>query len=181
MVLHVETAGDPAQAVRAVLGEIHGIDPAQPASEIRPLRDYLDRGAMFFTRVGVDAVSAVGACAVALALAGIYSLVSHSVQRKRREIGIRVAIGAPRFDIVRLFLLRAAALIVSGAGAGLGFAAGAHRLLTSLPGSMPPGIGSVDVWSFGGAAAVALTGLAAAAFPAFRAASTQPSVNLLLE
>ena len=183
MVLHVETgkgtgretSGDAAPpdntpVLAAVLGEIRGLDAGQPVSEIRPLRDYLDQGAMLGARVGVDAVGVVGACALALALAGICGLISQAVRRRRREMGIRIALGATRASVVGMVMRRAMAAIVLGTGSGLAMAAWAARLLAGVA----PGTGGLDAWSAGGAAAVAITGLAAALIPAWRASGIDP-------
>jgi putative ABC transport system permease protein len=161
--------------VTAVLREIRLLDAGQPVSEIRPLRDYLDQGAMLGARVGVDALSAVGACAMALALVGICGLISQAVQRRRREIGIRIALGASRWSVVGIVMRQAIVAIGLGTGSGLALAAGATRLLAAVA----PGTGGIDVWPAGiwpagAAAAVAMAGLAAGVIPAWRASAIDP-------
>jgi hypothetical protein len=154
----------------AVLREIRALDAGQPVSEIRPLRDYLEQGAMLGARVGVDAVGGVGVCALALALAGICGLISQSVRRRRREIGIRIALGATRASVVGMVMRRAIAAMALGTGSGLGMAVWATRLLAAVA----PRTGGIDIWSAGGAAAVAMAGLAAALVPAWRASGIDP-------
>ncbi len=188
-----DTAGDPGSGGRAVtptpvpapvhvsvltavLREIRALDAGQPVSEIRPLRDYLEQGAMLDARVGVDTVGAVGACALALALAGIGGLISQAVRRRRREIGIRIALGATRSSVVGMVMRQAIAAVGLGTGSGLALAACATRLLAAIA----PGTGGFDgwsaggVWSAGAAAAVAMAGLAAAFIPAWRASAIDP-------
>jgi predicted permease len=159
-----------APVLTAVLHEIRAMDAAQPVSEIRPLRDYLDQGAMFGARVGVDAIGAVGACAMALALAGICGLISQAVRRRRREIGIRIALGATRAPVIGMVMRQAIAVVALGTVSGLALTACAIRLFAAIA----PGTGRVDIWSAAGAAAVAIAGLAAALIPAWRASAIDP-------
>jgi predicted permease len=174
MVLHVETAGAPANATRRILDEIHAIDPAQPVSEIRPLADYLDQGAMFSARVGVDLTGAAGACGMGLALAGIYGVISHTAARRRKEIGIRMALGAVRVNVVGLIARDAMALIAIGVSGGITIAVAANRLLRAVA----PGIHGFDGWSLGGVAVVVLAGLFAAVVPAWRGSAVDPASAL---
>lgn len=161
----------PAPVLTAVLHEIRAMDAAQPVSEIRPLRDYLDQGAMFGARLGVDAIGAVGACAMALALAGICGLISQAVRRRRREIGIRIALGAARAPLIGMVMRQAFAVVALGTVSGLALTACAIRLLEAIA----PGTGRIDIiWSAGGAAAVAIAALAAALIPAWRASAIDP-------
>jgi predicted permease len=188
-----DTAGDPSCGERAatptvalapvhvtvltaVLREIRAMDGGQPVSEIRPLRDYLEQGAMLGARVGVDAIGAVGACALALALAGICGLISQAVRRRRREIGIRIALGATRWSVVGMVMRQAIAAIALGTGSGLAVAASATRLLAAVA----PGTGGIEfwpagIWPAGAAAAVAVAGLAAGLIPAWRASAIDPA------
>jgi ABC-type antimicrobial peptide transport system permease subunit len=159
----------------AVLREIRALDAAQPVSEIRPLRDYLEQGAMFGARVGVDAVGAVGACALALALAGTCGLISRAARRRRREIGIRIALGATRSSVVGMVMRQAIAAIAWGTGSGLAMAVWATRLLAAVA----PGTGRIESWTAAiwpavAAVSVAIAGLAAAVIPAWRASAIDP-------
>jgi predicted permease len=178
MVLHVETStgisgvseGDAHAVLTAVLHEIHTMDAAQPVSEIRPLRDYLDRGAMLGARVGVGAIGVVGASALALAVVGIWGLMGHVIAQRRREIGIRMALGATHRSVIGMVMRQAVVIVVTGALGGLGAAACATRFLAA----MAAGTGGIGAWSGGGAAAVAMAGLGAALIPAWRAATVDP-------
>jgi hypothetical protein len=182
MVLHVETWSDPAGATRAIVSKIREIDAAQPVSEIRPLRDYLEQGAMFGARIGVDLAGSAGACAITLALAGIYGVISQTTARRRREIGIRMALGARRVHVVALITRHAMGLIAIGAAGGIAAAAGAARILTTIaPGSRAPGDQAMAGWSLAGAAAVALTGVIAALVPALRGSAVDPASALRQE
>jgi predicted permease len=98
---------------------VASLDSGLPVWGVGSLRQYV-RLAWFPSRVAAVALSAFAILAVVLAATGIHGLVAYSVARRRREIGIRVAVGAGRSDVLRLVLLRALKSI--GAGAALGFA-----------------------------------------------------------
>jgi ABC-type antimicrobial peptide transport system permease subunit len=100
---------------------------------------------------------------VLIAAVGIYGVTAYVVVRRTREIGIRVALGAQRADIVRMVLRQGRVLVTAGAAIGLLLAALAGRLLTRLLFGLPP----LDPVTFGGAALLfAAVGLAACYFPA---------------
>jgi hypothetical protein len=174
MVLHVEIAGEKA-AGAAVLGEMRGIDANQPISEVRMLEDYFSQGGLFGIRVGLDIVGAVGTCGLLLALAGLYSVIASAVERRRREIAIRVAVGASRPAVVVLVLGQGIKLVAVGATAGLGLALPASRLLASLlPGS------AAEDWRVLAVSTliVIAASLAACLVPAWRASGIDPAVAL---
>jgi predicted permease len=175
MVLHVETAGDPPRAARPIIEEIRRLDPAQAVSEVRPLRDYVEQGSMFAARVAIDAVSTVGLCALALALAGVFGIVSRAVEGRRREIGIRIALGAEPRSIVAMILHSVALWISVGTSAGWTIAACAAKLLASVSGA---NFSRMDGWGFAGAFAVAIASFAAALIPACYAARIPPAVAI---
>jgi ABC-type antimicrobial peptide transport system permease subunit len=84
------------------------------------------------TRIGVAAVGAFGTLALLLAAVGLYGVVTQSVNRRTREIGIRVAIGARRGQVVRMILLQGGRVALAAVCLGLAGAAAAGRLLESL-------------------------------------------------
>lgn len=108
---------------------------------------------MLPTRVGAMLLGAFGALALGLAAIGLYGVVAYSVSQRTREIGIRVALGAPRGSVLRLLASRGARLAVIGLAAGALGAAAVGRLLTS----MLYGVSAFDAVAFGAAAAVLLT------------------------
>ncbi len=180
LTLHVETLGEPSALASSVLAVARTIDPAQPASEIRPLSEFLSRGALYTARIGVAVTAAAGGCAWALSLAGLYASIAGSVHRRRREIGIRRALGASRWSVTRLVLSHGVQLIVSGIAIGLLLAALAQTAIaqTALaqPGSRSGMIRILAPVMAG--VVVAATGLVACLFPAWRASREDPAVAL---
>ncbi|GEM_PF-1687867 len=132
MILHIETEGDPAAMAHAAADEIHRLDPAQPISEVRPLSGYLDQGAMFPARIALRVLGSAAAAAVLLALSGLAGIAAQAGARRRREIAIRIAVGARRPAILRLLAVDGLKALVSGIAAGGAMGAGAQRLLVHL-------------------------------------------------
>jgi len=110
------------------------------------------------TRIGAIVLGAFGLLALILAAIGLYGVVAYSVSRRTREIGIRMALGAPRAAVLRVLASRGAVVTVAGLAIGALMGAAVGRLLTA----MLYGIGAFDAIAFGMAAAVllAITGLA---------------------
>ncbi|MCA1559354.1 MAG: hypothetical protein LC804_03460 [Acidobacteria bacterium] len=107
-----------ADDVAAEMGQIVAqLDPGLPVYGAGSIRRMLGF-ALFPNRAAALALGAFGAMALALAATGLYGLVSYSVARRAREIGIRMAIGAGGGDILRVILRRTAALLVIGSAAG---------------------------------------------------------------
>jgi predicted permease len=121
---------------------------------------------------------AIGLTAMVLVCVGLYGLTAYEVSRRTAEIGIRLALGAQRTDVVRLIVGRSMILVTSGVLVGLGGAAALARLVESLL----FGVRSSDVVMLVGSAAMLLTiGAAAAYWPARRAAQLNPMATLRAE
>jgi predicted permease len=156
-----------------VVDEIRAIDPAQPVSEVRLASDYLKQGAMFQARVALKIVAMVGFCGLALAVIGLYGLISRWVTARRREIGIRVALGAQPTAVVTMILRRAMLLALIGTAAGAIATSASVRVLSGL---LP-----VTRFSAGFVFAAALIfacSMVAALIPALRAARIDPARSL---
>jgi predicted permease len=129
-------------------------------------------------RVVVSVAGGLGAVGALLAAIGIYGVTAYAVARRRREIGIRMALGARRADVVRMILQRGIRLTVIGCAIGLLLAAGASQALVVFLFGVAP----LDPAVFGGAAAFfAVIGLAACYLPARKATTVDPLVALRYE
>ena len=172
MVLHVEAEIDAARAVQAT---IRDVDANQPVSDVRALGDYLTRGQMSNARIAVMVLGMSGACGILLALAGVYGVVAHTVVERRREIGLRMALGAQRHVVVIVILKHGLKIVVVGTAGGLGLTMTAARFLAGLI----VGADHYD-WRVMGAAALLVTvaSVAASLIPAWRAARMDPSAAL---
>jgi predicted permease len=162
----------PASSLSAeVLAALRNINPGQPAAELRPLTETVDR-AVSPRRFFLMLVLSFAALGLLLASLGIYGIVSYSVTQRTQEIGIRMALGATRGHISRLFLGRtfSAALI------GLAGGTVAALLLSQLMRSMLFGVSPMDPISFAAAIVMILVpALAATLQPTLRAAQIDPA------
>jgi len=113
--------------------------------------------------------------AALVACIGLYGLLSFTLAQRRREIGIRMALGAGPGEIARVTLVRAMALVAAGALAGILASLATARLLTSLLYGVTPAAPSANLTA---AAIVLVTGVLAAALPAWRASRVDPAEAL---
>jgi predicted permease len=170
VVLLVRTTGDPARLSGPLRGLVLAAAPGLPSPTLQTLDDVI--GALLWApRAGAVLLSIFGLVALLLALIGIYGVTSYLVTQRRREIGIRLALGAQRADVLRLFLQRGMAVVAVGLAAGLLTATALARLVSSLL----FGVGGRDPVAYGSAAlALALVSLIANYIPALRAAAVPP-------
>ena len=131
MSLVVRTAGDPAGFVNSIKQAVWSVDPDQPLYNIRTI-DALIAESNSGSRFVLTLLGLFSALAVALASIGIYGVMSYSVSQRRQEIGIRMALGAGRADVLRMIVRRAMMLAGLGVGAGLIAAFGLTRALSVL-------------------------------------------------
>lgn len=129
--LHVRVAAgvDPAGIMRAARQELLRLDPQVPLTEVKTLAAMHRDGLLVrITRLGSMLFGAFGALAVLLSLLGVYGLKAYEVSRRTREIGIRMACGASRRDVLAMILRESAWLVALGLGAGLGLAIAVGKL-----------------------------------------------------
>jgi macrolide transport system ATP-binding/permease protein len=175
--LHVRTAADAAALVATVRNAVHEIDPRLTVFDVRTLKGQVDRS-LAPQRLNVWLLTTFGVVASLLAAIGIYGVASYSVSQRTREIGIRMALGAARHDVLRLVLRQGLALIVIGVAVGLGGALIVTRLLSSLL----FGVRATDLTTFV-TTALMLTAVAVLAtyIPARRATRVDPLMALRYE
>jgi ABC-type antimicrobial peptide transport system permease subunit len=166
-VLHVmaRVAGDPETAVRPMAAAIGGLD-SSAAVDVQTVSRAL-AFAFLPSRVGAALLGGLGAIGLILAMAGLFAMVSYSVTRRTREIGVRMALGAPSSTIVRLVAADAAVLVVAGLVIGLALAALLTRTLTFF---LVDGLSPHDPLAFGGTAILFAAVAAIATLPPVRRA-----------
>ena len=111
--------------------EIQSIDPGLPVFNVVPMNDILDRS-LASRRFSADLVGGFAGLAVLLASIGIYGLLAYMVSQKSREIGLRMALGARRWDVLKLILGKGVVLAGAGIVAGMIFSAATASLMASL-------------------------------------------------
>jgi putative ABC transport system permease protein len=174
MALVVKTRADPAALTRSVAAAVREVDPDQPIYDAYPLDVVVDRS-LGQRRLQTVLLGAFAAMALALAGVGAYGVIAYGVGQRRREFGVRMALGARRGDVVAMVLRRGGALFAAGAAVGLVLSAAAARLLATLV----YGVAPHDGVSFAVATLTLLAVSAAACWlPARRAARVAPSVAL---
>jgi predicted permease len=169
--------GDPSALAGPVRAAVRTLDPTLAVSSLRSLADSARRS-VADRRYATLLLSILAAVALGLSALGIYGVMSHAFALRRREMGIRLALGAGRGHVYALVLRHGLALAVTGLGIGIAGAAAATRLLDSLLFNTP----ATDRSAWLGMVAV-VTGVATLAclLPARRAASADPTASLRAE
>jgi predicted permease len=175
--LIVRTATDASALVGPVRQEVQRIDPSLAVFNAQPLRVQV-KGTLAPQRVQVTLLAVFGLLALVLAAIGIYGVTSYATSQRTREIGVRMALGARRSDVLRLVLGQGLLLVAIGLVAGLGAAWALSRLMTNLLFS----VSATDPLTFGGTAlALGLVALVASYLPALRATRVDPLIALRKE
>jgi predicted permease len=163
--------------VQDISRAVWSVDPELPLAYVRTMGDVYDKS-MSRTSFALVMLALAGGMALLLGLVGIYGVISYSVSQRRREIGIRMALGSPRKEVTRLFLRDGLRLSAIGAACGLAAAAACTRLMVSLLFHVSP----LDPLTYLGVAAVLIAAAALASFlPALRASSVDPTEALRAE
>lgn len=174
MVLYVRSERNPAQIISAVQGEIRNIDPTLPINDIRTGTKLIEQ-ALWGAKIGVGLLGVFGFLALGLASIGLYGIMAYSVNQRRREIGIRMALGAGQPSVLSLILRQGMTLVISGVGLGLLLSILLGRALSKFL----YGIGASDLPSLVGASLVLLfVAMVACYLPARRASRLDPLVAL---
>lgn len=170
MSLHVRTAGNPMAVASAVLRRIEALDPTVPVFSVSKLQDRI-AGSLRDTITTARLITTFGLLALALAAIGLYGVVAYAVEQRRRELGIRIALGASSLEVVKMVVAQGSRMAFLGVGAGLLGAMGLTRLMRGMLYDVTP----TDPATLG-AIAVLLTAVAVTAsyLPARRAARADP-------
>ena len=174
MAVVVRTHGDPASLVPEIRRQLEALDPTLPVFDVKTLAAHLGT-ALYPARAAATLLALTGALALLLAAIGLYGVLSYLVTLRTREIGVRVALGAQRADILALVVGRGLRLTVAGVAIGLALALGVTRFLSFLLYGTSP----LDPLTFAAIPALLLAvALVAAWDPARRALRVDPAVCL---
>lgn len=175
--LAVRTVGDPLSVAEEARQQVWEVDKDQPISNVAPLSELVD-SSVAQPRLNTLLLGGFAGVGLLLASLGIYAVLSFAVTLRTREIGVRVALGASRSDVLRMVVLRGARLFTVGTAIGLAAAVLLSRLLAHLLFGVKPG----DPVSYASVILIfAAVALAACYLPARRAARLDPVMALRQE
>jgi putative ABC transport system permease protein len=175
--LVVRTTGDPLSLAGAIRKEVQAIDPDQPIAAVKPMTEWVD-SSVAAPRYRTTLLALFAALAMILAATGIYGVMSYSVAQRTHEIGIRMALGARRGDVLKLVVRQGMILAIVGVAIGVLGAFGLTRVMSSLL----FGVTSKDPITFTAVAALLIAVSFVACFvPARRATKVDPLVALRYE
>jgi len=173
----LKTSVDPLILVGAIKREIRAIDPNQPIAQVATIEDKLSESTAS-QRLTLLLLTIFAAIALSLASAGLFAVMSYAVTQRTHEIGVRMALGAQRHDVLRLLVRQGMTLTFIGVGLGLAGAFATTRLMNSLLFEVT----AQDPLTFGVVtAALTIVALAACLIPARRATKVDPLVALRYE
>jgi predicted permease len=177
LTLHVKTSNDPNAVAEQLRAQLKALDPHLPLYNIKTLSTEIDES-LIQERMVTWLSTAFGLLATLLTALGLYGVLTFSVARRTREIGIRVALGAQRRDVFRMIMLRGVTLVCVGVAIGLGASFAFSRFLSSLLfGVTPNNVATLVGVSIG----LIVVALVACYIPARRATKVDPLVALRYE
>jgi predicted permease len=177
--LQVRSSVPPESLIAEVQRTVQSLDPNMPLSDVQTMRESLGGpNGYFLFRVGAILAAAMGILGLTLAVVGVYGVVSFAASQRTHEIGIRMALGADKRDILRLVLRQGLVLVIAGVGLGLLLAFALTRPMATLL----VGVSPTDLLTFSLATLLlAAVGFWACYAPARRAMSLDPMVALRYE
>jgi putative ABC transport system permease protein len=162
----------------SVKREVWAVDRGVSVGASRPLTEFLAQFSYAEPRLGLYVFGAFAALGLALVVLGVYSVIAYNVSRQTQEIGIRMALGAARADVLKMTLRTGLSLVALGVLIGVSVSLAATRVLASQLWHVSPS----DPLTLGLVVAiVSVAGLAASYFPALRATRVDPMVVLRAE
>ena len=175
--ISVRTTRDPQGLTRSLLAAVRVVDPEQPVLDIATL-DSIVEESLGQRPLAMRLLGGFALLALVLATVGIYSVLAYTVRQRVREIGIRMALGAPKGGVLRLVVVEGLKPTLIGVVLGLGLAAALVRVMTTLL----FGVDHHDPGTFtAGAAIMLMVGMVATLVPAWRATRVDPIVTLRSE
>ena len=177
MTLLVRTTIDPVTVLPSVRSEIHSLNRDVPIYAVKTMTEHIG-AALAPDRMLTVLLGVFGGMALLLAVTGIYGVMSYMVARRTHEIGIRMALGANRADILKLIVKQGLTLILIGAALGLALAIALTRVIASLLFN----VSTTDSLTFGGISLLLVAvAFVACYIPARRAMKVDPMVALRYE
>jgi predicted permease len=177
MTIVARTKADPGAVAGPLRAALISVDKSLPVYALKPMTEHL-RDSLARHRFNLILLSVFGGVALALACIGVYGVISYGVAQRTQEIGIRLALGADRRDIIRLILTRGLKLVLPGVAIGLGAAFALTRWMETLLFDVRP----TDPLTFTVIAAVlSLVSLVACWIPAWQATRVDPLISLRSE
>jgi predicted permease len=173
----VRTSGSVDEAVAAIRREVQSLEPAVPVFNSISLSEFT-AAPLYEQKTAATLLSILASVALFLAAVGLYGVMAYSVAQRTKEIGIRVAMGAQRRDVLQLLARNAAALMLTGLAIGLTSAALLSRVVSSMLFGVSPGDSAVYATA---SACIVLIAIIATGVPARRAIRVDPVVALRLE
>jgi predicted permease len=174
----VRTQGNPEALMNSVRREVWSVDRGVALTLTGTLTGYLKQFSYAEPRFSVILLGVFASVGLILVAVGVYSVIAYTVSRQTREIGIRMALGAGRSDVLRMVATMGLRLIAIGAGIGLVASFGATRVIAS----QLTGISPHDPLTLAGVVLVlGMVGVAACYFPAQRASRVDPNVALRVD
>ena len=173
----VRTAGDPVGVMGAIREAVRRIDPNLPLMDMSTQMEQIEKR-FLQEKLFAQAYAVFGGLALLVASVGLFGLMSYSVSRRTNEIGIRMALGAQRLDVLRLVMRESMLLVIAGVTIGLALAVAASRLVATLLFGLAPTALVTMVLAM---TVMVLVSAIAGYLPARRAARVDPMVALHYE
>ena len=174
--LQIRTGVPPETMARAVTGMVHSLEPVIPVFDVQTMTAALEtlNGFLIFQFAAAIAVC-LGLLGLVLAVVGVYGVISYAASQRTHEIGVRMALGAQRADVLAMIFRQGLAIVLFGLVAGITAAAGMAKVVANFL----IGVGSLDPVTYLGASLLlAIIALAASYLPARRAMRVDPMIAL---